>query len=87
MTNLFLGGEALLLRILSLRLMNDAGVSLVRINIKVFEGLYLFVICFDVKDRVPVKSFAFVHFCRVHNKSDISSVNSDCIVAREYILS
>ena len=52
-----------------------------RIKIKVFEGLYLFVMLLDIKGRPPMLSYTFV-FKNMYSESDILAVNSDYIVVQ-----
>ena len=89
MTNLFVGGEALLLRILSLRLVNDTSVSPTRVNIfknsKVSVSLQ-YVSTSRIESLLNLLLlYTFVKY--ITSESDISAVNSDCIAAREYVLS
>ena len=89
MTNLFVGGEALLLRILSLRLVNDTSVSPTRVNIfknsKVSVSLQ-YVSTSRIESLLNLLLlYTFVKY--ITSGSDISAVNSDCIAAREYVWS
>ena len=79
MTNLFLEGEALLfLRIPSLHL------QMIRIKIQVFEGPCLFIIPFGRSkvDSCQTSRFRTVVSKNIISESDISAVNSDCIVVQ-----